>query len=157
MNGWIDFLFKKVKRWKPRSLQPGPMWTVFVGGGSCWLVASCSEHGCVASLCFLVTGVGHLKSHYAEHRWWELKEIIAWFTGQPFGDGGPYLVFAWVLWLTRIPLLSWLLLWSQFHGRVPLVWPFTQPCGSFMKRRRKESVGCLVFPLVTGSQVTSTE
>lgn len=93
-------------------------------------------------------------------RWWELKERIPGLLWRPGG------------WQT----LPGVCMSASFNphphhfpgsccghsfmtlcGRVPLVWPFTQSFGSFVKRRRRNKfVVCLIFPLVTSSQGSPT-
>lgn len=136
------------------------MGTVFVWGKSCCLVFSYPR----AQFCSFIQLLDH-RSWTSEMslcrlRWWELKERIPGFLWSPWGWQtlpGACLSALFNLYPQHFPG-SWCgHSFMTLCGRVPLVWPFTQPCGSLVKRRRRNKlVVCLIFPLVTNGQGSST-
>lgn len=97
----------------------------------------------------LLPSARSLKSEVAlcKLSFWGQKELVPWFALELFEDARTYLVVAWVLFVNppflHFPVSRFYHHSVNLHGRVCPVWPFTQPCGNFVKRRRKEWVCCL--------------
>lgn len=117
---------------------------------SCSLVANCFRPQLDYFSHLLDHRSGHLKCHYAEINYESWKTLSSGLLGR-------HLRMADLTQCLHGHIGSLALTWSPgyccdhsfltLHGEVHSLWLFTQPCGSFVKRRRKEWVNLSDLPI----------